>query len=47
MNFIFYIYFKIDVFYLNQYLHKFSTLILIRFKGIEANYLCVYQTSFV
>jgi hypothetical protein len=40
------------VFYFNQFLHKFSNLffknlILIRFKGIEANYLYVYQTNFI
>jgi hypothetical protein len=38
------IYLKIDVLYFNQFLHNFSNqffknLILIRFKGIEANYL--------
>jgi len=37
-------YFKIGVLYLNQFLHNFpnqffKNLILIRFKGIEANYL--------
>ncbi len=40
------------MFYFNQFLHKFSNLffknlILIRFKGIEANYLYVYQTNFI
>jgi hypothetical protein len=35
------------MFNLNQLLHNFSNLILIRFKGIETNYLYVYQTSFV
>jgi len=35
------------MFNLNQSLHNFSNLILIRFKGIEANYLYVYQTNFV
>jgi hypothetical protein len=42
------IYFKIDVFYFNQFLPNlsnqfFNNLILIRFKGIEANYLYVYK----
>jgi hypothetical protein len=46
------IYIKIDVFYFNQFLHNisnqfFKNLILIRFKGIEANYLHVYQTNFI
>jgi hypothetical protein len=46
------IYFKIDVFYFNQFLHNlsnqnFNNLILIRFKGIETNYLYVYQTNFI
>jgi len=36
------------MFYFNQFLHKilnqlFKNLILIRFKGIEANYLYVYK----
>jgi hypothetical protein len=36
------IYFKIDVFYSNQFLHNLSkNLIWIRFKRIEANYLYV------
>jgi len=35
------------MFNLNQLLHKFSNLILIIFKGIEMNYLYVYQTNFV
>jgi hypothetical protein len=46
------IYLKIDVFYFNQLLHKFSNLffknlILLRFKGIEANYLYSYETNFI
>jgi hypothetical protein len=45
-------YFKFDVFYFNQSLHKFSNhffknLILIRFKIIEAYYLYVYQKKFI
>jgi hypothetical protein len=32
------------MFYFNQIL---KNLILIRFKGIEANYLYVYQTNFI
>ncbi len=32
--------------YFNQFLHKFSKLILITFKRIEANYLYVYQANF-
>jgi hypothetical protein len=36
-----------DGFYFNQLLHNFSNLILIRFEGIEANYLYVYQTNFI
>jgi hypothetical protein len=40
------------VFYFNQLLHNFSNhffknLILIRFKGIEANYFYVYQTNLI
>ncbi len=40
------------MFYFNQFLHnvskkKFKNLILIRFKGIETNYLYVYQTNFI
>jgi hypothetical protein len=40
------------VFYFNQFLQNlsdqnFKNLILIRFKGIEANYLYVYQTNFI
>jgi len=40
------------MFYFNLFLHKilnqlFKNLILIRFKGIEANYLYVYQTNFI
>jgi hypothetical protein len=35
------------MFYLNQFLHNFSNFILIRFKGIQPNYLYVYQTNFV
>jgi len=47
-----FIYFKIDVFYFNQFLHNLSNgflknLILIRFNKIEANYLYVYQTNFI
>ncbi len=42
-----YIYLKIDVFYLNQFLHNFSNLILIIFKRIETDYLYVYQTNFI
>jgi hypothetical protein len=42
-----YINLKIDMFYFNQFLHNFSNLILIRFKGIEANYFYVYQTNFI
>jgi hypothetical protein len=39
-------------FYFNQFLHNlsnqfFKNLILIRFKGIETNYLYVYQTNFI
>jgi hypothetical protein len=39
------------MFYFNQFLNNLSNqfckkLILIRFKGIEANYLYVYQTNF-
>jgi hypothetical protein len=39
------------MFYFNEVLHNFSNqffknLILIKFKGIEANYLYVYQTNF-
>ncbi len=30
------------MFYMNEFLHNLSSLILIRFKGIEANYLYVY-----
>jgi hypothetical protein len=46
------IYFKIDMFYFNQFLHNisnqfFKNLILIIFKEIEANYLYVYQTNFI
>jgi len=41
----FYIYLKIDMFYLNQFLHNFSNLILIIFKRIETVYLYVYQTN--
>jgi len=46
------IYFKIDVFYLNQFLHNlsnqiFKNLILKRFKRIEANYFYVYQENFI
>jgi hypothetical protein len=47
----FFLYFKIEVFYFNQFLHNlsnqfFKNLILIRFEGIEANYLYIYQTNF-
>jgi hypothetical protein len=40
------------MFYFNQFLQNFSNqifknLIYIRFKGIEANYLYVYQTNFI
>jgi hypothetical protein len=35
------------MFYFNQFLHNLSNFILIRFKGIEANYLYVYQTNFI
>jgi hypothetical protein len=40
------------MFYFNQFLHNlsnqfFKNLILIRFKGIEANHLYVYQTNFI
>jgi len=40
------------MFYFIQFLHNFSNqffknLILIRFKGIEANYLYDYQTNFI
>jgi len=35
------------MFNLNRLLHNFLNLILIKFKGIEANYLYVYQTNFV
>jgi hypothetical protein len=42
-----YIYFKIDMFYFNQFLHNLSDFILINFKGIEANYFYVYQTNFI
>jgi hypothetical protein len=47
-----FIYFKIDMFYFNQFLHNisnqfFKNLILIIFKEIEANYLYVYQTNFI
>jgi hypothetical protein len=35
------------MFNLDQFLHNFSNIILIRFKGIEANYLYVYQTNLV
>ncbi len=35
------------MFYFNQFLHNFSNLILIRFRGIEANYFYVYQTNFI
>ncbi len=40
------------MFNFNQFLcnvsnHFFKNLILIRFKGIEANYLYVYQTKFI
>jgi hypothetical protein len=46
------IYIEIYVFYFNQFVHNlsnffFKNLILIRFKGIEANYLYVYQTNFI
>jgi hypothetical protein len=46
------IYFKIDVFYFNQFLHNlsnqfFKNLIFKRFKRIEANYLYVYQANFI
>jgi hypothetical protein len=39
------------MFYFDQFLHNlsnhfFKNLILIRFKGIEANHLYVYQTNF-
>jgi hypothetical protein len=39
-------------FYFNQFLNDlsnqlFKNLILIRFKGIEANHLYVYQTNFI
>jgi hypothetical protein len=48
----FFLYFKIEVFYFNQFLHNlsnqfFKNLILIRFEGIEANYLYIYQTNFI
>jgi hypothetical protein len=33
------------VFYFNQFLHNLSNLILIGFKGIEANYFYVYQKN--
>jgi hypothetical protein len=44
-------YFKIDVFYFDQFLHNlsnqfFKNLILI-FKGIKIKYLYVYQTNFI
>jgi hypothetical protein len=40
------------MFHFNKFLHNLSNqflknLILIRFKGIEANYLCVYQINFI
>jgi hypothetical protein len=40
------------MFYFNQFLHNlsnqfFKNLILIRFKGIEANYLYVYQKKLI
>jgi hypothetical protein len=35
------------MFYFNEVLHNLSNLILLRFKGIEANYLYVYQTNFI
>ncbi len=35
------------MFYVNQFLHYYSNHILIRFERIEANYLYVYQTSFI
>jgi hypothetical protein len=46
------LYLRIVVFFFNQLLHNLSTqffknLILIRLKGIEANYLYVYQTNFI
>jgi hypothetical protein len=44
----FYIYIyllRIDVFYFNQFLHNLSNLILIRFTGIEVNYLYIYQKN--
>jgi len=52
MNFTFIYLFLNWLFFFNQFLHNFSNqffknLILIRFKGIEANYLYVYQTNFI
>jgi hypothetical protein len=41
----FYINFKIDVFYFNQFLHNFSNLILLKFKKIETNFLYVYKKN--
>jgi hypothetical protein len=43
---------KFDVFYFNQFLHNLSNHFLknlnfIKFKGIDANYLYVYQTNFI
>jgi hypothetical protein len=43
-----FIYLKIDIFYFSEFWHNlsnqnFKNLILIRFKGIEANYLYVYK----
>jgi hypothetical protein len=45
------IYFKIDMFYFNQFLHNlsnqfFKNFTLITLKGIRVNYLYVYQTNF-
>jgi hypothetical protein len=40
-------YLKINMFYLNQFLHFFFNLFLIRLKGIEVNYLYVCQTNFI
>ncbi len=46
------IYLKTNVFYFNKFLHNvsnqfFFNVILIRFKGIEANYFYVHQTRFI
>ncbi len=38
---------KLMCFYFNQFLHNFSNLILIKFKGVEVHYLYVYQTNFI